>query len=87
MQKSLEVFVICKAMAEQGTPNSITDAGVGVLCALAAVMGAYLNVKINSAGFKDKAFIDDILQKAENITDKAQKLEKEIIDFVNDKIK
>lgn len=87
MQKSLEVFDICKAMAEQGNPNSITDAGVGVLCARAAVMGAYLNVKINSAGFKDKAFIDDILQKAENITDKAQKLEKEIIDFVNDKIK
>ena len=41
---SLEVI---KMMADIGNPNSVTDAGVGALCARTAVMGAFLNVKIN----------------------------------------
>lgn len=87
MEKSFEVFGICKAMAETGNPNSVTDAGVGALCARAAVMGAYLNVKINAAGFKDKAFVDDIMAKAEAIVAKAQAAENEAMEIVNSKIK
>ena len=43
-------------MAETGNPNSVSDAGVGALCARSAVMGAFLNVKINAAGLEDKEF-------------------------------
>ena len=54
MQASYKVFELCQAMAEEGNPNSVSDAGVGVLAARAAVLGAGLNVKINASGLKDK---------------------------------
>ncbi|MDR1054741.1 MAG: glutamate formimidoyltransferase [Prevotellaceae bacterium] len=87
MQKSFDVFEVCKVMAEIGNSNSVSDAGVGALCARAAVMGAYLNVKINAAGFKDKAFVNDIMAKAEAIVKKAQASEYDIMVIVNSKIK
>jgi len=55
------------AMAEIGNPNSVTDAGVGALCAATAVSGAYLNVLVNASGFTDKAAIRDLLSEAESI--------------------
>jgi glutamate formiminotransferase/formiminotetrahydrofolate cyclodeaminase len=36
--------------ARDGNPNSVTDAGVGAACALAAAEGASLNVRINVDG-------------------------------------
>lgn len=54
---------IIKAMAETGNPNSVSDAGVGALCARSAVMGAFLNVKINATGFNDKAYVADIIKR------------------------
>ena len=32
-------------MAKRGNPNSVTDAGVGALCARTAVLGATMNVR------------------------------------------
>lgn len=86
MQKAFEVFDICKAMVEIGNPNSVTDAAVGALCARSAVLGAYLNVRINAGSLKDKAFVDDILAKAEKIANDAQMAEKEILDLANTKL-
>ncbi len=45
---------ILKYMVEHGNPNSITDAGVGLLCVKTAVRGAYFNVMVNAKGLKDK---------------------------------
>jgi glutamate formiminotransferase/formiminotetrahydrofolate cyclodeaminase len=50
-------------MAEVGNPNSVSDAGVGALCARSAVMGAFMNVRINASGYDDKSFVDDVLAK------------------------
>jgi len=86
MQKSFEALELIKTMAEIGNPNSVSDAGVGALCIRTAVYGAYLNVKINAADLEDKAFIDDIFQKADVIFEKTMALEKEIIDIVKSKI-
>ncbi|MDR1878417.1 MAG: glutamate formimidoyltransferase [Bacteroidales bacterium] len=82
MNKAFEVFGICRAMVEKGNPNSVTDAGVGILCARAAVLGAYLNVKINAGTLKDKDFASDILKQAETLADQAQQTEKEILGMV-----
>ena len=82
--KSMEVM---KAMAEIGNPNSVTDAGVGALCARTAVRGALLNVKINAAGLEDKAFANDIVSRGEDIASKAAALEEEIMAVVESKIK
>ncbi|MBP1645979.1 MAG: fchA [Bacteroidetes bacterium] len=75
--KSFEVFEICKAMVEIGNPNSVTDAGVGILCARAACYGAFMNMKINASSLKDKAFVDDIIGKGQELIDKADAIEKE----------
>jgi len=86
MEKSLESMVVIKQMAEIGNPNSVSDAGVGALCARTAVMGAYLNVKINCAGLNDKAFVDNMIKRGAEIEKKANDLEKEILKITNDKI-
>lgn len=86
METSLKSMEVIKAMAEHGNPNSITDAGVGALCARTAVMGAFMNVKINAAGYNDKNFVKEIIEKGIDIEQKAIRLEQEIVLFVNSKI-
>jgi glutamate formiminotransferase/formiminotetrahydrofolate cyclodeaminase len=73
---------VIKAMAEIGNPNSVSDAGVGALAARAGVLGAYLNVKINSANLADKIYVNSILSQAQKIADNTCLLEKEILETV-----
>lgn len=86
MQRSFDAFEVIKAMAVDGNPNSVSDAGVGALCARSAVMGAFLNVKINAAGLKDKTFAADILSRGAEIELQAINAEVEILKIVNSKI-
>lgn len=81
--KSLEVI---KAMAEIGNPNSVSDAGVGALCVRSAVMGAFMNVRINAAGYDDKEYVAEIVVKGKAIEDKTIAMENEILAIVNEKI-
>lgn len=87
MELSWASMEIVKAMAENGNPSSVSDAGVGALCARSAVMGAYLNVKINASGLNDKLYTGEILRKGKEIQEKAMKAETEILEIVNSKIK
>jgi glutamate formiminotransferase/formiminotetrahydrofolate cyclodeaminase len=87
MQLSCESMEVMKAMAEIGNPNSVSDAGVGALCARTAVRGAWLNVKINASGLADKAKMTEILRQAEAIAVNAETLEGEILKIVEGKIK
>jgi glutamate formiminotransferase/formiminotetrahydrofolate cyclodeaminase len=86
MQTALNSMDVIKAMVEIGNPNSVTDAGVAALCARTAVLGAFMNVKINASGYKDKDFLTDIIYKGNEIERKAIALEAEIIELVNEKI-
>jgi len=86
MQRTFDAFEIIKAMALEGNPNSVSDAGVGALCARSAVMGAYLNVKINAAGLKDREFADDMIARGAQIEQSAIAIEAEIMKIVNEKI-
>lgn len=86
MQSTFEAFDVIRYVAEHGNPNSVTDAGVGALCARSAVMGAFLNVKINAAGLKDKAFVDELLMHGGEIERRAIAAEAEIMQIVNGKI-
>lgn len=87
MKKAFETFELIKAMVETGNPNSVTDAGVGALAARSAVMGAFLNVKINASGLKDKKYVKSIIAEAEEIERKTCEEEAKIIEMVNSKIK
>ena len=82
MQKAYQSFEVIGAMVEFGNPNSVTDAGVGALCVRSAVIGAYLNVKVNGAGFKDKVFLDEILRQADELVMKAKAAEDTILTAV-----
>ncbi len=86
MEKSFAAMEILKAMAETGNPNSVSDAGVGALAVRSAVMGAYLNVKINASGLNDKTFVNDVLSKGAEIERKACEAETEILAIVSSKI-
>ncbi len=86
MQAAYGSLTVIKAMAETGNPNSVTDAGVAALCARSAVIGAFMNVKINASGYKDKEFTDGVIAEGNEIERKAIALESEIIGLVNGKI-
>ncbi len=82
MEKSLASMEVIRAMAQYGNPNSASDAGVGALCALTAVKGAFLNVRINSAGLKDKTFVEEMLAKGKSMVEAAESLQNEILQLV-----
>jgi len=86
MELSYESMEIIKAMAEIGNPNSVSDAGVGALCARSAVMGAFMNVRINAGGYEDKKFVNDIVSRGKVIEIKTIAKETEILNIVNEKI-
>jgi glutamate formiminotransferase/formiminotetrahydrofolate cyclodeaminase len=86
MKKSYESFKIIKAMIQEGNPNSITDAGVGALCALTAVRGAFLNIKINAGGLDDKDYVKQVLEEGSAIETSATRMEAEIMEMLRKKI-
>lgn len=86
MKASLKVFEIARAMAAEGNPNSVSDAGVGALAARSAVLGACLNVKINAVGLKDQAKAAELIAEAREMAAKAVTEEREILEIVNSKI-
>ena len=86
MQAAYGSMEVIKAMAEIGNPNSVSDAGVGALCARSAVMGAFMNVRINASGYSDKVFVKEIVEKGKELENKTIALESEILQLVNEKI-
>jgi len=86
MKASMQTFDICKAMAEEGNPASVSDAGVGALAARAAVHGAGLNVRINAAGLDDKACAQSLIDEAKQLAAEADKHEQEILKIVEEKL-
>ena len=86
MKAAFKAFDVVRAMAEEGNPNSVSDAGVGALAARSAVMGACLNVKINAAGLKNRAVAEALVAEAEEIQRQAQEAEREILAVVESKI-
>ena len=86
MKAAVQVFDLVQAMAAEGNPNSVSDAGVGALAARSAVLGACLNVKINAAGLKDRAAADALVAEAEALPAAADRREREVLAVVESKI-
>lgn len=78
--KSIEVMM---TMLKQGMQSSLSDAGVGVLCAKTAVTGAYFNVRINAKDIKDRTFVEKISKEAKVIFDKTLELENEMMQIID----
>lgn len=86
METAAAAMPLAKAMVELGNPNSVTDAGVGALCIRSAVMGAFMNVRINATGYNDKVFVADVVAKGKAIEDAVIASEAEVVRMVNEKI-
>lgn len=87
MRAALEALPVIKAMAEVGNPNSASDAGVGALCARAAIRAARLNVETNLAGLDDDAFVAHALAETVRIEAAAEAIESEALEVVEAKLK
>jgi glutamate formiminotransferase/formiminotetrahydrofolate cyclodeaminase len=86
MKASLESMPLLHAMAANGNPNSVSDAGVGALCARSAVMGAYLNVRINASGLRDREYTSQLLEEALKIRKNAIEWEAKILAITEQKM-
>lgn len=86
MECSLNSMELILAMATTGNPNSVSDAGVGALCARSAVLGAGLNVKINAAGYEDANFVSTVLLQVQKMEQQAKEKEEAILRVVAEKI-
>ena len=86
MRTAMEVFPVVRAMAAEGNPNSVSDAGVGALAARSAVYGARLNVRINAAGLKDRTKAEALVGEADELATRASELEAEVLELVEQKI-
>lgn len=86
METAYQSMEVAKAMLQDGLQSSLSDAGVGILCARAAVIGAYFNVRINAKDIKDRAFADDILARAASIYQQTLQIEKETIALIDSKM-
>jgi glutamate formiminotransferase/formiminotetrahydrofolate cyclodeaminase len=71
MEIAYSGFDLINAMVENGNPNSITDAGVGALAIRSCIRGAFLNVRINASGLRDKVFVADVIKKGADIETRA----------------
>ena len=87
MATASRCFELLGEMAQEGNPNSISDVGVGTLCARAAISGALLNVRINAAGLSDREMANHLVSEGENIESRALASEKKILKIVHSKIK
>lgn len=85
MEMAFGSMEVIKAMVEKGNPNSLSDAGVGALCARSAVLGAFMNVRINTQDYNDKKYAEDMVNRGREIAAKAIALEQEIIKYIDEK--
>lgn len=86
METAFNSMEVMDAMAKDGLQNSLSDAGVGALCARTAVYGAYFNVRINAKDIKNRDTAENLLEKAKNIFDSTLALEKQIIAYIDERI-
>ena len=86
METAFQSMEVMQAMLKDGLQNSLSDAGVGVLCARTAVIGAYFNVRINAKDIKDRTFAASILAKAAIIYKQTIAIENDTIAFIDSKI-
>jgi glutamate formiminotransferase/formiminotetrahydrofolate cyclodeaminase len=82
MRIAHEQFPLLEAMTSEGNPNSVSDAGVGAICALAAVEGGWLNVMINLGGLKNKDTSAEIRKEADQILKEARANKEKIFSLV-----
>lgn len=67
MEKSTEMLEILDRLADIGSKMAISDVGVAVQCTRTALLGAAMNVYINTKSMKDTDKADELNQKSDKM--------------------
>ncbi|MDD5944215.1 MAG: cyclodeaminase/cyclohydrolase family protein [Clostridia bacterium] len=82
MEKGTEILEIIDVLAVKGSVMAVSDAGVAAQFVRTAVLGASMNVFINTKTMKDRALAEEYNEKAEKLNafaaDKADEIFKKI---------
>ncbi|WP_297329561.1 cyclodeaminase/cyclohydrolase family protein [uncultured Bacteroides sp.] len=86
-RNAYKLMTIIMDVARLGNRNAVTDACVAMISARAAVLGALLNVRINLGSLKDKEFVAQLQQEADELGQLACAKEKELLEAINQELK
>ena len=68
MEKASEVLDILKELEKKGSRMAVSDVGVAVQFARAALLGAVMNVYINTKSMKNRERADELNRRAQKLT-------------------
>ena len=85
--KCLDILSLSKEVAEKGNINVVSDAGVAVLIAEAALESAILNVKINLRMIKDEKVRTELFSSIKEILLKEKGQKEKVLEIVEEKIR
>jgi glutamate formiminotransferase/formiminotetrahydrofolate cyclodeaminase len=86
METAVKGYEVTEAMIEKGNPNSITDAGVGVLAIHAAIEGAWLNVQVNATDVKENSAVQKLLKDGESLRNDSSAVRDRLLNLVYQKM-
>ena len=78
LEQSVAALELALAMAREGNPNSVSDAGVAGACALAAAVGAALNVRINLPSITEVQAAKRFASSQETLLRRAHELDEQV---------
>ena len=87
MEKCCEAIDVIEEFAAKGSALAISDAGVGVVFCKAALLGASLNVFINTKSMADKEYAAALNEKADKMIADYSKKADEIFAAVNARLR
>ncbi len=86
MEISLEALKVAKSLIGKSNPNCSSDIGVGALNLKSALMGAWLNVKINLPGIKDEALRNELFEKGQSMLEEGNKIADKCYEIVEEEL-
>ena len=84
LERCVEALELAHVTALDGNPNSVSDAGVAAVCAVAAAEGASLNVRINLDGLDGDT--SDIVDRQDAALAKAREMSAAVLRIVNERL-
>ena len=87
MRAACKVIELQGELADKGSVLAVSDAGVGVICCKAALMGASLNVYINTKSMSDREYAKSIESEADQLLSVYCVMADEIYDRVLKKLR
>ena len=78
MERAVEMMEILDILADKGSRLAVSDVGVGIQYMRAALLGAVMNVYINTRSMKNRQRAEEINQRALNLTKRGSSMADEI---------